>query len=471
MRIQCRRQRWFSGTVLILVLTASARAEVQPNHLFTDHAVLQRGKPVPVWGSGTDGETVTVRFAGQEVSTEVKDGRWMVTLEPMDACADGETLTITCGDQTIEVKDVLVGEVWIASGQSNMQWSVAASDEPEKVLASDAAKDPLLRLITVPRKPADEPRDDFDANWLTASPESVKDFSAVAFYFGRELREALGVPIGLISTNVGGTPAEAWTSREFLAAEPKLEGLVDRKNERSPTHSSSGLYNAMIAPLVPYAIQGAIWYQGESNASRYEEYRTLFPTMIASWRKAWNQGDFPFLFVQLAPFGPPDEDAWAGLREAQLLTLDASPNTAMAVITDYGAEDDIHPKRKEPVGERLALAARVLAYGEKLVYSGPIFESMRVNGDRAILRFEHVGGGLKADGKALKGFEIAGSDGTFVPATARIRRDKRTVVVRAEGVDKPTAVRYGWDSYPVVNLYNEEGLPASPFRTNMPNGK
>jgi sialate O-acetylesterase len=190
--------------------------------------------------------------------------------------------------------------------------------------------------------------------------------------------------------------------------------------------------------------------------------------MIASWREAFRQGDFPFLFVQLAPFGPPAEDDWAGLWEAQLMTLDASPNTAMAVITDLGDETDIHPKQKEPVGERLALAARALAYDEDIVYSGPIFESMRVNGDRAILRFEHVGGGLKVEGEELLGFEIAGSDGTFVPAQARIRRNGRTIVVRADGVDTPTAVRYGWNSFPTVNLYNEEGLPASPFRTNQP---
>ncbi len=337
---------------------------------------------MPVWGTATDGETVTVKFQGQEVSGKAEGGKWKVELEPLKASSEPATLTISCGDQTVEIKNVLVGEVWLCSGQSNMQWTLGNSYESEKELASDAAKDPLLRLFTVPRQPADEPQENVDASWQKASPEELKDFSAVAYYFGRDLRKALDVPIGLISTNVGGTPAESWTSREALVATPGLESLVDMKNERSATHSSSGLYNAMIAPLVPYAVKGAIWYQGESNAGRYEEYRTLFPTMIASWRKAWGQGNFPFLFVQLAPFEPPPEDEWAGLREAQLMTLEKSPNTGMAVITDVGEAKDIHPKKKEPVGDRLALAARKLAYGEDIVYSGPIFKSMKAEGEQ-----------------------------------------------------------------------------------------
>jgi sialate O-acetylesterase len=278
------------------------------------------------------------------------------------------------------------------------------------------------------------------------------------------LQKALDVPIGLIHTSVGGTPAESWTSKRVLESDPAFEDLVKK---------GSTLYNGMIAPLMPFAIKGAIWYQGESNANTMEralQYEKLFPAMIKNWRDDWKQGDFPFLYVQLAPYDrgakpvtEPVDTAWARLREAQRLTL-KTPHTGMAVITDVGEKEDIHPKQKEPVGARLALAARAIAYGEKIEFSGPTFGSVKFADGKAILSFKHLGGGLVAKGDALTGFTIAGEDKVFHNAEAAIQGD--TIVVSSTKVAKPVAVRFGWANYPVVNLWNKEGLPASPFRTD-----
>jgi sialate O-acetylesterase len=490
--------RKFWVVLLALVVSSgSAFAAVKPHGLFTDNAVLQQGVPVPVWGTASDGEKVTVKLNGQEVSTTAQDGKWMVRLKPLKA---GGPFTLTiAGENTIELKNVLVGEVWICSGQSNMQRSVTQSANPQETAAN--SKDSMLRLFTVQRRAADAPESDLrQGNWSECAPDTVPSFSAVAYFFGRDLRKALNVPVGLISTNVGGTPAEAWTRRGVLESDPMLRGYLERhelavKNypqalERfreaeakakaegkqpprppaDPAQSAQrpcGLYNAMIAPLIPYAIKGAIWYQGESNAGRAYEYRTLFPAMIRNWREDWKQGDFSFLFVQLAPFmqivSEPQESAWAELREAQLLTL-KTPKTGMAVITDAGDPNDIHPKQKEPVGARLALAARRIAYGERIVHSGPIYRSMKVEGNKVTLTFNNVGGGLVAKDGELKGFAIAGEDKKFVNAQAEIQGN--TVVVWSSQIEHPVAVRYGWANCPVVNLFNKAGLPASPFRTD-----
>lgn len=462
------RRGWVWGLALFALSGASALAGVKPNNLFSDGVVLQQGVKVPVWGTARDGEKISVRFAGQEVNTTAKDGKWKVVLEPLKASDQPENLIIR-GDYTVRVRDVLVGEVWLASGQSNMQWSIKASADAESTIA--AANDPLLRLITIPRRGADTPETDAQAHWEACTPATLPEFSAVAYHFGRALRESLKVPVGIISTNVGGTPAEAWTERGALEADADLKEMLKITNRK--TSNPTVLYNAMIAPLAPFAVKGAIWYQGESNAGNPEQYRKLFPAMIQSWRKTWGQGDFPFLFVQLAPFmkivPDPVQSGWAELREAQLLTLKAAPRTGMAVITDVGEENDIHPKQKRPVGERLAKAARAIAYGEKLVYSGPSFKSMKVEGDKAILAFDHVGGGLEARDGELKGFAVAGEDGKFVKAKAEIQGD--TVVVSAPEVKEPKAVRFGWANFPVVNFFNKEGLPATPFRTDAPEAK
>jgi sialate O-acetylesterase len=453
-----------AGLVLLCALAGWSVADVKPHGLFTDHMVLQQGVTLNVWGTADEGEQVTVQFRDQEKQATAKNGKWKIVLDKQSAGGPFD-LTIR-GKNTITLKDVLVGDVWIASGQSNMQWSVNASENPKEVAA--ASKNEQLRLFTVPRNAADEPQDHVQGQWAVCGPDTVGNFSAVAYHFGRYLQRKKGVPVGLISSNFGGTPAEAWTSKEALAASETLKHYLGAP--RNPNNKSRpyGLYNAMIHPLLPFGIRGAIWYQGESNAGKAFEYRELFPTMIADWRHRFGQGDFPFLFVQLAPFmkivDQPAESQWAELRDAQLQTALNVKNTAMVVITDLGDEKDIHPKPKGPVGERLAIAALALAYGENIVYSGPIYKSQKVQGGKIVLSFDHVGQGLVVKGDELKGFTICGADGKFVHAYAKIVGDN--VEVQHPEVPQPVAVRFGWANYPVVNLWNKDGLPASPFRTD-----
>lgn len=461
----------FSSVVRILIalvlapVASCAQAAVTPNALFSDNAVLQQGITVPVWGTADDGEQVTVTFGKQKVSTVAKDGKWMVCLKPLKA-GGPFTMTIS-GENTIELQNILVGEVWVASGQSNMQWTVKNSLNSEQNIAG--SKDPMIRLFTVPRKTALTPQSTVEASWVECGPETVPDFSAVAYFFGRDLRKAMNVPIGLINTSWGGTRVQAWTAIRHLeyTLEHRKATLSNVDYMNSPNRMAV-LYNGMVAPLIPYAIKGAIWYQGESNAGEAYAYRSLFPAMIQNWREDWRQGDFPFLFVQLAPWQPkPEQPApgtWAELREAQLLTTKALPNTGMAVITDYGDAQDIHPKQKEPVGARLALLARGIAYGQRIVAQGPVYKSMSVRGDSIVLSFDSVGSGLEAKGGPLKGFTIAGEDRSFVDAQAEIVG--KTIVVRSPQVPKPVAVRFGWLNCPEVNLFNKEGLPATPFRTD-----
>ena len=490
-------------TLVVLASTlACIRAEVKPNPLFSRGAVLQRGLAVPVWGSAKEGEKVTVSFLGQSVSTTTaKDGKWLVRLKPLKASAQPATLTIR-GENTVTVEDVLVGDVWVCGGQSNMEFTLNRAHNAATV--TPTANDPLLRLVTIPRGASDEPKDEAPVTWKACDPTSAASFSAVGYFFGRDLRATQKVPVGLISSNYGGTPAEAWTDHETLLANPLLKPILDRHdraltqfttngteeknrqaqeawkqaveqakaenkpappalrlpaNPKTDIHRPSGLYNAMIHPLQPFGIRGVIWYQGESNNGNPKEYQTLFPTMIQNWRKTWHQGEFPFLFVQIAPFKGMSPE----IREAQLISWKKTPNTAMAVITDVGDANDIHPKQKEPVGQRLALAARSLAYGEKIEFSGPVFSAMKAKGPDAILSFTHAANGLTAKDGPLKGFEIPGPDGKFIPAQAEIRGS--TVVVHGLDGKAPAAVHYGWTNVPDVNLCNSLGLPATPFRT------
>jgi sialate O-acetylesterase len=448
---------------LLSLATAAVRAEVKPNGLFCDGAVLQQEIRVPVWGTARDGEKVTVKFQGQKVSTVARGGRWLVKLKPLKA-GGPFTLTIT-GDNTITLTNVLVGEVWLCSGQSNMGFSLAGAENAAEAIG--AASDPQLRLFTVPREPAESPQTDVAGTWTESTPDTAAKFSAVAYFFGRDLRRARKVPVGLINSSVGGTPAEAWTSRAAVAAVPELKQLLELPPPNSPAPKSKRpkapgcLYNGMIAPLQPYALAGAIWYQGEANSGRAAQYQKLFPTMIRNWRKAWGQDNFPFLFVQIAPH----EKMSPEIREAQLMTWKKVADTALIVTADVGDAKDIHPGKKEPVGARLALAARAVAYGEKIEYSGPAFTSMKVKGNRAVLSFTHTGSGLMAKEGELKGFTLAGADGNFLHANATI--DGAKVVVSSSSVTKPVAVRYGWENVPDVNLFNREGLPASPFRTDQ----
>lgn len=502
-----------------------APATVKPHALFGQNTVLQQGMNVPVWGTAREGEKVRVRIQDQEASTTTKDGKWMVQLKDLKA---GGPFTMTIeGTNKIELTNVLVGEVWFCSGQSNMQWPVSMSYQAKDNIAR--AKNAKLRLFTVQRRGSPKPEtdipfvplplvpDSFQTNaqglWLECTPSMVEDFSAVAYYFGAELQEKLQVPVGLIHTSYGGTPAQAWTRRDVLAAVPEFKIYLDQYDvaERAyvaalnkyaaaaesyraavdkakaagkpapprPANpvdpgkspgSASTLYNAMIAPLIPYAMKGAIWYQGESNAFSPDEalrYRRLFPAMIKNWRDDWKQGDFPFLFVQLAPWNGSPQARWPELWESQLLTVKSVPKVGMAVITDLGDEKDIHPQKKQPVGARLALAARALAYGANIVYSGPIYDSMKVEGSKVEISFQHVGSGLVAKDGDLVGFTICGPDKKFVKAEAKIDVDK--VIVGNSSVSNPLAVRFGWENFPkpVLNLFNKEGLPASPFRTDV----
>ena len=483
-------QKLITTIGVLFLLTSSLFAAVKPHALFTDGMVLQREIAIPIWGTADNGEKVTVEFNGQSVATTAADGKWMVRLKPVKA---GGPFVLKINN--LQLTNVLVGDVWICSGQSNMQWSVKQSTDADTEIAN--ANYPMIRLFTVPRSEVNAAQSDFKSSWQECNSANIGEFSAVGYFFGRDLYKNLNVPIGLIDNAVGGSPAESWMQTELLNGDAEYKQFhaaypqqMERYNQAVEKHKEavekakaagakapnapgkpwmpSGLYNGMLAPLVPYAIKGAIWYQGESNAGRAYQYRRLFPAMIQNWRERWGQGDFPFLFVQLAAFGPnapkPGDSDWGELREAQTLTLTASPKTGMASAIDVGTYDDIHPKMKQPVGSRLALAARSVAYNQKLVFAGPMYAGMKVDGDKIKLKFNHTGGGLEAKGGELKGFLIAGEDKVWREGKAEIK-GKQIVVSSAE-VAKPVAVRYAWAKYPTVNLYNKEGLPANPFRTD-----
>lgn len=500
-----RKAFWSAAlsAVLLASWAGEVLADVRLAGVFSDHMVLQQDLRLPIWGWADEGERVTVSFRGRNASTTARDGTWMLRLPRQKA--GGPFRLVVEGKNRIELEDVLVGEVWICSGQSNMEWPMSRSFEPESDIAN--SPNPNLRLLTVPKLRAETPTNNIHAAWVVSSPDSVRGFSAVAYYFGRELQAARGVPVGLINTSWGGSPAEVWIRHDLLAAHPdyqrdildpypeqarrhqeelakwEAEAETLRKEGKQPSRGRpwtpwrpSELYNGMIAPLVPYGIRGAIWYQGESNADRAWQYRTLFPDMIRNWRVDWDQGDFAFLAVQLAPWdrnrnrapheiaGEIGESPWAELREAQVLATKVLPAVGLAVITDVGDKDDIHPAKKEPVGRRLSLLARSIAHRERLVANGPLYRKMKVKDGRVMLDFEHVGGGLETRGGELRGFTICGADRKFVPAMAEI--EGRRVVVHTPLVPEPVAVRYGWADYPIVNLFNREGLPASPFRTD-----
>lgn len=644
--------RFFRRFLVPAALAACpALAEVRLAPIFGDHMVLQREAALPVWGQAEPGEEVSVTLAGQARSVRAgPDGRWRAELDPMPAGGPHE-LEVR-GANRILLKDVRIGEVWICSGQSNMQWPVRLSADPEREIAQSA--DPDLRLFLVGFAAPSEPAAGLSGAWQVCGPDSVGGFSAVAYSFGRHLRRELGVPVGLIQSAVGGTPAESWTRLEDLSSDPqlrkhaehrtraladypaalarhkeqmrdfeatggfdpataaddagwerpdhddrewgvltqplaweysgigelKLDGTVwcrrdveipadwagkdlilrtcpideedraffngeavgglnawterraypvpgrlvrggravisfrvtdragiggiigepaDFRLERAddpsiflplagpwryrvagrflprptqplgPGHAllPGGLYNGMIAPIVPFRIRGVIWYQGESNARDSLEYRRLFPALIRGWREAWGQGEFPFYWVQLAGYiwERPDPE-WAELREAQTLTL-SLPATGQALAIDLGESRDIHPKNKQEVGRRLALIALDRTYGRPTVYSGPVFRAVRFGDGRAVVSFDHADGGLVARDGALRSFEIAGADRVFVPAEAVVSGD--TVIVSAAGISEPVAVRYAWANFPEgCNLYNGSGLPACPFRTDGP---
>ncbi len=501
--------RLMSLTALVTGGLTSLQAAVTLASPFTDHAVLQRGIEIPVWGSAAAGEKVTVTFDGQNKSvTTGVDGRWLVKLTSHQAGGPYD-LTIA-GTNTITLTDVLVGEVWICSGQSNMEWTVKQSRDAEQEIT--AANFPKLRHFAVEKKVSEQPVSTCGGTWTVCSPQTVGNYTAVGYFFGRKLVQELDVPIGLMHTSWGGTPAEAWTSRPALtstapftdavsawdkrvenlpaelekhkkameqwaknAATAKAEGKPEPKKPKAPEgkinqNSSTALYNGMINPLVPYGIKGAIWYQGEANAGRAKNYHALLSLMIGDWRKSFGQGDFSFYIVQLANFmerkPQPTDTAWAALREAQYLTTTTVKNTGLALAIDVGEAKDIHPKNKQDVGLRLALNALAKDYGKKIEYSGPVYKSMKIDGANIVLSFDHLGGGLTVVGDTLTGFAIAGADKKFVWADAKIVGD--TVVVSAASVTTPVAVRYAWGDNPACSLSNKANLPAVPFRTDAP---
>jgi sialate O-acetylesterase len=491
------------------LFAAIAHADVRLPAVISDHMVLQQETPANVWGWAEPGEKVTVKFAGKSAESAADPaGKWSVKLDDLKA---GETGDLTvAGKNTLTVKDVAVGEVWICSGQSNMEWTVVKSKDAATEIP--AANYPKLRMFTVQKSAKAEPQEDVTGKWDVCTPETVGAFSAVGYFFGRKLHDTLQQPVGMIHTSWGGTPAEHWTPKPILAADPDFKPAFDAwekkvadypkakeaydeamtkwkeaekaareagKQPPAPPRAPQGgdafggpacLYNGMIAPLTPYTIRGAIWYQGESNAGNARLYRKLFPTMILSWRRAWNS-EFPFLFVQLAnfnakhqpPTGQPEASSWAELREAQTMTLEI-PRTGMAVAIDIGESEDIHPKNKQEVGRRLALVAEATVYFRDQEFAGPMFAGAQGEDGKIRLSFRNAQGMKAADGGKIKGFSIAGEDKKFVWADAAIEGDH--VIVSSPEVKEPVAVRYAWADDPECNLVNEFGLPASPFRTD-----
>lgn len=491
----------------LMMLAGMSGAEVTLPHLLSDHAVLQRDMPIHIWGNANPGETVTVQFHGQTRTATADDlGKWSLWLTPEKA---GGPYTLTAkgsgGGAGVTLSDLLVGDVWLASGQSNMEMPLAGfpnsadlKNGPEEIAHATL---PTVRLLRLEHTISEFPMNDISATWTECNPQMAADFSAVAYFFGREINEKEKVPVGLIDTTWGGTPVEAWISLMGISSDAGLmplfrsralfaRNLADsdailakEKRERDAAEAAhqpppeyhwhpnpaswepAALYNAMIAPETLYTIKGVIWYQGETNSDpeRAPLYVKEFPALIADWRREWAQGDFPFLYVQISNFYSPNED-WGAIRDAQRRTL-AVDHTAMAVTLDVGTRDNVHPPDKQTVAARLALAARATVYGEHgIEYSGPLFREATVEGSAMRVWFNHAESGLTSDG-APAGFEIAGDDGKFVPATAKI--DGATVVVQAGGVSKPKFVRYGWASWTDANLFNHlpngEKLPASTF--------
>jgi sialate O-acetylesterase len=502
---------------------AIAWAQVKPSALFSNHMVLQSGMAVPVWGTAGAAEKVMVKFQGQiQTAAADADGKWMVWLANLKAGGPFE-MTIAgdrAGETPIVVKDVLVGEVWLGSGQSNMDFTVATTtrhyfagvQNKEQEIA--AANYPNIRMFTGGWKNSYEPQSEISGSWLIVTPENVKEMSAIGYLFARDMQKELKVPFGIVTEAFGASTAEAWISREALDVNPQLKPLVEAfdakvaaykehppditaalkaweaavakanaAGTRPPRRPSNGdpigdqhnptvMFNGMIAPVIPYAIKGVLWYQGEAingGSTGYKLYPLLQATLIKDWRQRWGEGNFAFYICQLAPLKPwpTRPDTWYNnpdVREAQATVL-SIPNTGMAVTIDIGDPSNIHPKDKQDVADRLTRIALANTYGRKIEYSGPRYDSMKVEGNAVRIKFIHTTGGLVAKGGELKTFVIAGKDGKFVPASARIEKD--AVVVSSPDVAEPVAVRYAWDNYPEgCNLYNGDGLPAAPFRTD-----
>jgi len=503
-------------SVFTLGIVSFLGAKISTPAIFGSNMVLQRGHACPVWGWADPNASVTLSFAGKDYNAKADEsGNWRITLLPMKASSEprdmviAETKKLT---KSLLFKNVLVGEVWLCSGQSNMKWSIDRSDDAD--LETLSGNYPNLRLITVPNIGSQEPQKNFDGSWQEASPSTVSSFSAVGYLFGKRLHNILGVPVGLINNAWGGSACEAWIPREKLRANPlsqsylkmwedkektySYEALYNSyeeklaqwksnqasgtargrppkkpRNDMTGQHRPANLYNGVLYPIMGYGIRGAIWYQGESNAGRGYAYRETFPLMIQSWRQAWGQGDFPFYWVQLADFRnevtEPGHSEWAELRESQTLSLDKLKNVGEAVIIDAGEGRDIHPRNKQIVANRLLRHALARDYGHPIPHQSPRYQSMEIKGDKILLSFKSVDGSLYSfDTRSPTGFSICGSDQKFIWAEAKIvGKDK--VEVWANSVPSPIAVRYAWSDNPICNLYDKIGavtLPVTPFRTD-----
>ena len=493
-----------AAVFMLISVARPLQAEVKLPHILSDHGVLQREAPIHIWGWANSNEKVQVEFHAQKRSVTANQyGEWGLWLAPESA---GGPFTLSVKGESgapIVYSDMLVGDVWFASGQSNMEMPLKGFGADTLVKDGDkeiaGATQPQIRLLLVEHKTASFPQQDFTGTWTLCTPDTAKNFSAVAYLFGREIQQKEHVPIGLIDSTWGGTPVEAWASMDALAADASLmpafaswakfndgqtrltsieaeekreDAAAEAAHQPKPKHpwhpfpeswEPAQLYNGMIAPATPYTIKGVIWYQGETNSApeRAPLYGKLFSTMIRDWRERWNEGVFPFLYVQISSFNSPGEN-WGLLRDQQRRTL-STANTAMAVSLDYGLADNVHPPNKQVVAGRLALAAEALAYGRSVEYSGPVYDSMTVEESKARLYFTHAGGGLSAKGGKLVGFEVAGKDHNYVPAEAVI--EGHSVVVSAPTVRDPVSVRYAWQGFTPANLYNSAGLPTSTFTT------
>lgn len=497
---------------LVLALSPAARAELKLPAIIGDHMVLQQKQSNPIWGWDAPGTKVTVAFAGQTKSAEAgADGKWTVKLDPVPANDKPQTLSIA-GSTKRDIQDVLVGEVWMCSGQSNMGFTLSSDWNGD--IEAAASKLPNLRLIKVPQVGTQELQNDFKGEWKASTAESALPFSAVGFLFGRYLHEILGVPVGLIDNAWGGSAAEAWVRRDSLEKDPRFKLLMESTVQReavmqsekakkdfeatlakwkedaekakaegkpiprqpqSPLQWLTGnarpgnIFCGVMNPTLGYGIKGVVWYQGETNASRAYEYLDLFPFMIEQWRKEWKQGDFPFYWVQLADFLPekpePGDSNWAELREAQTKTMKL-PNSGQAVIIDLGEGKDIHPKNKHDVAARLVRWALVKDYGQKFAFRSPEFKGVEFNGSKAMITLDCFGSSLRPfDVAEAIGFAVCGEDKVWHWAKGLIR-GKDQVEVWSDKVEKPIAVRYAWADNPVCNLFSNEGLPVTPFRTD-----
>lgn len=481
-----KRNYFIKLNLLILAIFlntySSLEAKVILPSIFTDNMVLQQKAKPMIWGGAEVGKSITVKTSwnNKEYNTVAdQNGEWEVNVNT-PSYGGPYTIQISDGDITL-LNNILIGEVWLGSGQSNMEmplagWGQIINYEDEISKASY----PEIRLLQAKKNTSHSPLTNVDLDnggWQECNPESISNFSAVAYFFAREIYKKTGIPIGLIHTSWGGTVAQAWVSGASLKTMSDFTGEVEQVEQQSLTsqegekhepNRATVLYNAMIHPFIKYGIKGAIWYQGESNANKAKQYQTLFPLLIKDWRKQWNNGDFPFYFVQLANFMDEDEQPvlkseWAELREAQYKTLSLA-NTGMAVAIDIGDSKDIHPKNKQEVGRRLALIALNKNYNKKNAYSGPLLKSYKIKGNQVSIKFDHADG-LQAKGQnGLTGFSVAGSDNKFYWADAVIKGN--IVVVTSKDVLKPVHVRYGWGNNPDCNLYNGADLPASPFRTD-----